>query len=130
METKNINTAQLIAIIVTLTELHEWELEHAPLLATLTGRHLYYRIARRAVGDRMLLSRALKDLMGGSGYTEKALRTRMRDMEREGYVESIHSEDDARSRCLMPTEKFYESIYLHADQVKRIFEKNFFLIEK
>ena len=130
MSTKNINTAQLTAIVANLTELHEWELDHAPMLATLTGRHLYYRIARRAVGDRVLLSRALKDLMGGAGYTEKALRTRMLEMENEGYVESVHCEDDARSRYLMPTEKFYESIYLHADQVKRIFEKNFLLIEK
>lgn len=130
MNTKDINTAQLTAIVANLAELHEWELDHAPLLSTLTGRHLYYRIAQRAVGDRALLSRALKDLMGGSGYTEKALRTRMREMERANLIESVNGEDDGRSKYLMPTEKFYESIYLHADQVRRIFEKNFLLIEK
>lgn len=130
MNTRDINTVQLTAIVANLAELHEWELDHAPLLRTLTGRHLYYRIAQRAVGDRALLSRALKDLMGGSGYTEKALRTRMREMERAHLIESVNGEDDARSKCLMPTEKFYESIYLHADQVRRIFEKNFLLIEK
>lgn len=130
MNTRDINTAQLTAIVANLAELHEWELDHAPLLGTLTGRHLYYRIAQRAVGDRALLSRALKDLMGGSGYTEKALRTRMREMERAHLIESVSGEDDGRSKCLMPTEKFYESIYLHADQVRRIFEKNFLLIEK
>ncbi len=130
MNSRDINTAQLTAIVANLAELHEWELDHAPLLGTLTGRHLYYRIAQRAVGDRALLSRALKDLMGGSGYTEKALRTRMREMERAHLIESVSGEDDGRSKYLMPTEKFYESIYLHADQVRRIFEKNFLLIEK
>ena len=130
VNTKDINTAQLTAIVANLAELHEWELDHAPLLSTLTGRHLYYRIAQRAVGDRALLSRALKDLMGGSGYTEKALRTRMREMERANLIESVNGEDDGRSKYLMPTEKFYESIYLHADQVRRIFERNFLLIEK
>jgi hypothetical protein len=30
----------------------------------------------------------------------------------------------------MPTEKFYEAIYWHADQVRRIFEKDFLMIEK
>ncbi len=130
MNSRDINTAQLTAIVANLAELHEWELDHAPLLGTLTGRHLYYRIAQRAVGDRALLSRALKDLMGGSGFTEKALRTRMREMEKAHLIESVSGEDDGRSKYLMPTEKFYESIYLHADQVRRIFEKNFLLIEK
>jgi hypothetical protein len=127
---KQINTGQLTAIVANLAELHEWEIEHAPLLDTLTGRHLYFRIAQRAVGDRALLSRALKDLMGGSVFTEKGLRTRMREMEKAGYIASVCGEEDARSKYLMPTEKFYEAIYLHADQVRRIFEKDFLMIEK
>jgi DNA-binding MarR family transcriptional regulator len=130
VNTKEMNTGQLTAIVANLAQLHEWELDHAPLLSSLTGRHLYFRIAQRAVGDRALLSRALKDLMGGSGYTEKALRTRMREMERDGYIASVTGEEDARSKYLMPTEKFYEAIYLHADQVRRIFEKDFLMIEK
>jgi DNA-binding MarR family transcriptional regulator len=128
--TKDINTGQLTAIVAILAQLHEWEVDHAPFLSSLTGRHLYFRIAQRAVGDRALLSKALKDLIGGSIYTEKALRTRMREMERDGYITSVIGEEDARSKYLMPTEKFYEAIYLHADQVRRIFEKNFIIIEK
>ena len=124
------NAGQLTAIVASLAELHEWELGHSPLLNTLTGRHLYFRIAQRAVGDRSLLSKALKDLTGGSGYTEKALRIRMREMEADGYISSVNGEDDARSKCLMPTEKFYEAVNLHADQVRRIFEKDFLMIEK
>lgn len=130
MNAKDMNTKQLTAIVANLAELHEWELTNAPLLETLTGRHLYFRIAKRAVGDRTLLSKALKDLTGGSGYTEKALRTRMREMEKDSYIASVCGEEDARSRYLMPTEKFYEAIYLHADQVQRIFKKNFLMIEK
>jgi len=130
VNSSEINTRQLTAIVANLAELHEWELDHAPLLNTLTGRHLYFRIAQRAVGDRALLSKALKDLTGGSGYTEKALRTRMREMEKDGYIASVNGEDDARSKYLMPTERFYETIYLHADQVRRIFDKDFLMIEK
>ena len=130
MNTKEMKIGQLTAIVAKLAELHEWELEHSPLLSTLTGRHLYFRIAQRAVGDRSLLSKALKDLMGGAGYTEKALRIRMREMEANGYIASVNGEDDARSKYLMPTERFYETIYLHADHVRRIFEKDFLIIEK
>jgi hypothetical protein len=127
---KQINTSQLTVIVENLAKLHQWEVDHMPLLGTLTGRHLYFRIAQRAVGDRSLLSRALKDLMYGSGFTEKGLRTRMREMEAGGYIASVSGEHDARSKCLMPTEKFYEAIYLHADEVRRIFEKDFLMIEK
>lgn len=130
MTTKQISTSQLTTIVSNLAELHEWELGNAPLLNTLTGRHLYFRIAKRAVGDRELLSKALKDLMGGAGYTDKALRIRMREMEAEGYIASVNGSEDARSKYLMPTEKFYESIYLHADQVRKVFEKDFLMIEK
>ena len=105
-------------------------MEFCPLLATLTGRHLYFRIAQRAIGDRALLSKALKDLMGGAGYTEKGLRNRIHQMEKEGYIVSVNGEEDGRSKYLMPTEKFYEAIYWHADQVRRIFEKDFLIIEK
>ncbi len=130
MSRREINTAELTGIVSSLAELHEWELDNAPLLSTLTGRHLYFRIAQRAVGDRELLSRALKELTGGVGYTEKALRTRIREMQQDGFIESLNGLDDGRSRYLMPTEKFYESIYLHADQVRRVFEKKSLLIEK
>lgn len=130
MISNGINTAQLTAIVDNLAQLHEWELHNAPILSSLTGRHFYYRIAQRAVADRSMLPRALKDLTGGSGFTEKALRTRMREMEAAGLVETVSLESDGRSKCLMPSEKLYESIYLHADQVRRIFEKNFWLIEK
>ena len=127
---RDINAVQLTSIVTNLAELYEWELMHVPMLRSLTGRHLYYRIAQRAIGDRTLLSRALKDLAGGQGYTDKALRTRMRELEDEGYIEAVSSEVDGRSKCLMPTEKFYETIYMHSSHVRRVFSKNFLMIDK
>ena len=32
-------------LVSSLAELHQWELDNLPLLSTLTGRHLYYRMA-------------------------------------------------------------------------------------
>lgn len=130
MGQNDLDEAQLTGIIALLAELHEWELTNAPLLSTLTGRHLYFRMAQRAVGDREHLSRALKDLTSGAGYTEKALRMRMRDMERDGYTEALNGLEDGRSKYLMPTEKFYQELYSHAAQVKQILRKNYLLIQK
>ena len=130
MSTKDMNSSLLTAMVANLAELHEWELKFCPLLTTQTGRHLFFRIAQRAVGERVLLSRALKDLMGGSNYTEKGLRNRIREMEKEGYIVLKSGEKDARSKYLMPTDKFYDAIYAHAEQARRIFGEDFLMIEK
>ena len=76
-------------LVSSLAELHQWELENLPLLSTLTGRHLYYRMAEETFHPEEALTKALKDLFGGAHFTEKALRSRMREMERDGLIETI-----------------------------------------
>lgn len=125
-----LNSNQLTMIIKNMAELHEWELENSPLLNTMTGRHLYFRIAQRAVGERALLSKALKELYTGSNLSDKALRLRAHELELQGVITSVHGGADARNKFLVPTEKFYEAIYLHAKEVRRIFGKDFLMIEK
>ena len=130
MSAYDMDSGQLTVIIKNLAELHQWELDNSPFLNTMSGRHLYFRIAQRAVGERALLSKALKELYCGSNLSEKALRMRMREMEKDGAIQSVHCEGDARAKYLMPTEVFYEAIYLHAQQARRIFGKDFLMIEK
>lgn len=130
MSSYEMNSKQLTSIIKNLAELHQWELDNSPFLNTMTGRHLYFRIAQRAVGERALLSKALKELYSGSNLSDKALRTRVRELEMQGVITSVHNEGDARAKYLMPTEKFYEAIYLHAQEARRIFGRDFLMIEK
>ncbi len=117
-------------LVSSLAELHQWELENLPLLSTLTGRHLYYRMAEETFHPEEALTKALKDLFGGAHFTEKALRSRMREMERDGLIETITRQSDARSKQLIPTPKFHQLLEAHAEQVKRTFDKHFVLIEK
>ena len=117
-------------LVSSLAELHQWELENLPLLSTLTGRHLYYRMAEETFHPEEALTKALKDLFGGAHFTEKALRSRMREMERDGLIETITRQSDARSKQLIPTTKFHQLLEAHAEQVKRTFDKHFLLIEK
>ena len=117
-------------LVSSLAELHQWELDNLPLLSTLTGRHLYYRLAEETFHPEEALTKALKDLFGGAHFTEKALRTRMREMERDGLLETVTRQSDARSKQLVPTPKFHDLLQAHAEQVKRTFDKHFLLIEK
>ena len=130
MSSYEMNSGQLTAIINSLAELNQWELNNSPFLTTMSGRHIYYRIAQRAVGEQSLLSRSMKELYCGSNLSEKALRTRVRELEEQGVITTVSSTSDTREKYLMPTEKFYEAIYHHARQARRIFGRDFHMIEK
>ncbi len=117
-------------LVSSLAELHEWELDNLPLLSTLTGRHLYFRMAEETFHPEEALTKALKDLFGGAHFTEKALRSRLREMERDGLIETITRPSDARSKQLLPTPKFHLLLQAHAEQIKLTFDKHFLLVEK
>jgi len=74
-------TSSTWGLVSSLAELHAWELDNLPLLSTLTGRHLYFRMAEETFQPEVALTKALKDLFGGAHFTEKALRSRLREME-------------------------------------------------
>jgi DNA-binding MarR family transcriptional regulator len=95
------------------------------LLPGLILRPFGFKVLECVSGER-----SLKDLYSGAKLSEKALRTRMREFEKNGVIESAVCLDDGRAKYLMPTEKFYEAIYLHAQEAKRIFQKNFLMIDK
>ena len=129
MNFKEMGANELRSIILSLAELNQWEQDHSIVMSSMTGRHLYYKIAERAIGERSLLSGSLKkDLYAGSNLSEKAIRLRMRELEKEGCIEAISSLNDARAKYLIPTEKFYELIYLHAEQTRKILSRYFHLI--
>lgn len=127
---EEMNTDELVSLIHGLIELDEWERANSTFFQSVTSRYLYFKIAERSVIEGSLVNRSLKDLYQTPFLSEKALRIRLREFERDGVIESVQSGQDKRSRFLMPSEKFYESVYLHAEQAKRIFSERFYLIKK
>lgn len=121
---------ELSALVTNLAELHRWEMDNIPHMRTMTGRHLYFATAQRAVGERAQLERSLKELLSSPHLTEKALRTRMQDMLADELFISMANTNDSRNKYLVPTERFYEYVYAHADQVRKIFKNNFLIIPK
>ena len=126
----DISAAELTSLLLALAELYEWEMEHSPFLNTIKGRHLYFKIANRVIGEKAPLARSMKDLYHGANISEKALRLRLREFETQNFIRSICDDDDARVRCLMPSESMYEAMYLHAQQAKKIFSKDFLVLKK
>lgn len=124
------NTDELISLMHGLAELDEWERSNSTLFQSVTSRYLYFKIAEKSVIEGALVNRSLKDLYQTPFLSEKALRIRLREFEREGFIESVQAGHDKRSRFLIPSEKFYENVCRHAEQAKKIFSENFYLIKR
>jgi hypothetical protein len=127
---KNEDFIAFVDVLTNLAELHEWEIKNFPLLNSLTGRLLYYRIAQRAIQSEKNHTNTIKDLTGDSGFTEKSLRNRMNEMENEEFIYSVQNSIDGRSKFPIPKEKFLAAMYFHASQARKILEKDFILIKK
>lgn len=127
---RNEDFKNFIDVIGTLAELHEWENKNFPLINSLTGRLLYYRIAQRSMLSEDEFSNTIKDLIGDSGFTEKSLRSRLISMANEDYIYSSQNNIDGRSKFLLPKEKFLAAMYFHASNAKRIINRNFILMKK
>jgi len=125
-----LNSERLTLIQSNLAELRAWEFENLPFFGTVTGSYLYHKIAERSLAQREPINRSLKDLHYSSSVSERAIRLKLREFERDGLIESKSSEEDGRVRYLIPTEKFYEMVYQHSCEFDRIFSKNMVLIEK
>ncbi len=130
MSLEKLSSAELTKITNFLADLHQWETENLACLSSVSGRHVYFGMARQAVGQQSLISSSLKDLYLAGNMTERALRLRIREMDSEGMLKSVSSESDKRSKYLVPTEMFYELVYHHTLAVHRLLEKNFFLVSK
>lgn len=129
MNKEDIKFIDFIKIIDCMAKLHEWEEKNFPLLNSLTGKSLYYRIAQRALNDN-LNTNTMKDLILDSDYTEKSLRNRLNTMEEDGFVITTKNELDGRSKFPEPREKFYAAMYLHASQIIRVLGENYIILKK
>ena len=60
-------------LVSSLAELHQWELENLPLLSTLTGRHLYYRMAEETFHPRGSFDQSFERLVRRRAFHRKSL---------------------------------------------------------
>lgn len=127
MISKDLDSVELSTIVANLAKLHSWEMDNIPYMRTMTGRHLYFSAAQRSVGERSQLERSLKEMFSSPHLTERALRNRMQEMLSDNLFVSMPNQIDSRNKYLVPTEKFHEYVYKHADQASKIFRSNFLM---
>lgn len=105
---------QYKGFIQCLTQVHQWETHCNPLMSTIIGRHIYLCIIceldRHGEIDS---SKSLKRIFSHPTLTDRAIRLKLRELERTGYVLTELSNRDGRSRTLKLTQKFLDLIDEH-----------------
>jgi hypothetical protein len=118
-------------ILARLVELSHWEWANLPLLKTVVGRHVYYCIAQDTFFNAShQTDRSLKQVLNHPEYTDRAVRMKLRELEDEGLITRVYSENDKRSRQIVPTAKLLELMAQHAETMQKLLEKDFIILER
>jgi|AACY02.15.fsa_nt_gi DNA-binding MarR family transcriptional regulator len=119
------------AILCGLAQLHQWEAESVPPLDTVSGRFLYFKMMEQAMESNATVSgQLLKNIHCDAHLSERAIRLKLREFERLGYVESCMGSHDKRARQLKPTAKMLAMMEEHIQAFEQIMGKELLLIEK
>lgn len=122
-------SARQQAALMSLADLQQWETWQCPPLGTVCGRFLYFKIAQQVMSQAPG-SASLKDIHVDAQVSERALRLKLRDFEREGWIEAVSGSNDRRARQLVPTPKLMALITAHAQVLEQALSKSLLLIEK
>lgn len=124
----NITSQKVLEILINL---NQWEWSNVPALQSVIGRHVYFSIATELLSQTQPAGvRSLKQVFNHPSYTDRAIRLKLREMEKIGLIKSECSGKDKRVRFLVPTEKFIALVASHTQFCKHLLNKDFMLLEK
>lgn len=96
---------------------------------TLSGKHLYFNIAQSLLKqENTKPSQPLKVL--NSPFSDRIMRDRIKEFESSGLIQLIHSDNDKRTKHLVPTQKLLEKLNQHMKLLRQISERHMILVEK
>lgn len=124
-EPQGVSNPNLLQILI---DINLWEVHQGRELQTISGRDLYFLIAATLLTDADGKSQSLKLLNGR--MTDRATRNRIREFQALGLVEVIDNEDDARTKRVVPTEKFIRRLNHHLYMFQQICQNRFLMLDK
>jgi hypothetical protein len=117
--------ANLLSILVAL---NAWEQKNSTLLQTQSGRSLYFQLAQVLLtpveGDGLSMKQRLGDA------SERSMRDHMRLFQEAGLLTEKSGAQDARTKQIVPTEKFIEGLRQHLDLCIELLEDRYLMVEK
>lgn len=118
-------------ILESLVELNRWEWSNIPVLNSVIGRHVYFSIATEMLSQGQNEGvRSIKQVFNHPGYTDRAIRLKLREMETANLITTVYSETDKRVRFLMPTPVLIEIVANHTKCFQQMLGKDFMIVDK
>jgi hypothetical protein len=124
-KTQPITDTNLLHVLI---ELNQWEDSQCPELQTVSGRDLYYKVAASMLVNDSDKTQPLKLLSGR--VTDRATRIRIREFQALGLVTVVESENDARTRRVVPTALFASRLNEHVSWFKRLCNQRFLMLDR
>jgi hypothetical protein len=124
-EQRIVNDPDLLRILI---DVNQWEDAQYRELQTISGRDLYFKIAGTLLTDASGKPQPLKLLNGR--ITDRATRTRIREFQELGLVVVVDSEDDARTKRVVPTDKFVVRLNHHLRLLKQLCDARYLMVVK
>jgi DNA-binding MarR family transcriptional regulator len=118
-------------ILTNFVEFTKWEWRNVPVLRTVVGQHVYFSIVTQMLetsNDKG--ARSIKQVLNHPGYTDRAIRLKLRELERMGLIESVSGDIDKRVRNVIPTPEFEQFVKSHAKAYRSLLEREFLLLKK
>jgi hypothetical protein len=115
-------------LLSILLEMNAWEQKNSTPLQTQSGRALYFQLAQTFLEPDECDGVMLKQRMGDA--SERSMRDHMRLFQEAGLLTEKCGTQDARTRQIVPTEKFTEDLIEHLDHFMRLLESHYLLLEK
>jgi hypothetical protein len=124
-EPQGVSDPNLLQILI---EINQWENSQGREFQTVSGRDLYFKIAATLLDESVGKKRPLKLLSGR--ITDRATRSRIREFQELGLVEVVDNEDDARTKRVVPTDKFIRRLNHHLHLFKQLCDVRYLMVEK
>jgi hypothetical protein len=117
--------ANFLSMLVTV---NAWEQKNSASLHTQSGRSLYFQLAQILLapveGDGVSMKQRLGDA------SERSMRDHMRLFQEAGLLTEKSGAQDARTKQIVPTEKFIEGLRQHLDLCIELLEDRYLMVEK
>jgi hypothetical protein len=114
-----------------LTHINQWEWAELPSVRSLVGRHIYFCIANEVLTSQQFRAgQPLKQVLFHPEFTDRAIRMKLCEFEKEGLIERLPDDSDKRYRRLVPTQLLLEAIEKHAQTLRQTIEKNVYCVDK
>lgn len=124
-EPQGVSDPNLLQILI---DINLWEVHQGRELQTISGRDLYFLIAATLLTDADGKLQSLKLLNGR--MTDRATRNRIREFQELGLVDVVDNEDDARTKRVVPTEKFIRRLNHHLHLFKQLCGVRYLMVDK